>query len=61
MVILTLKNKKFRKKFIKLSDLNFFTSQKLLNENFIQNKSFLLPAGVKLENFKKERKIKKKK
>ena len=55
------KIKNSEKKFIKLSDLNFFTSQKLLNENFIQNKSFLLPAGVKLENFKKERKIKKKK
>ena len=55
------KIKNSEKQFIKLSDLNFFTSQKLLNENFIHNKSFLLPAGVKLENFKKERKINKKK
>ena len=55
------KIKNSEKQFIKLSDLNFFTSQKLLNENFIHNKSFLLPAGVKLENFKKERKINKRK
>ena len=54
-----IKKKNSEKQFIKLSDLNF-TSQKLLNENFIHNKSFLLPAGVKLENFKKERKINKK-
>ena len=55
------KIKNSEKKFIKFSDLNFFTSQKLLNENYVDKKSFLLPAGVKLENFKKERKIEKKK
>lgn len=51
--------KNFEKEFLKLSDVNFFTSENLLKKNYIPNKSLLLPAGVKLENFKKNRKIKK--
>ena len=51
--------KNFEKEFLKLSDINFFTSENLLKKNYIPNKSLLLPAGVKLENFKKNRKIKK--
>jgi uncharacterized SAM-binding protein YcdF (DUF218 family) len=53
------KIKNFEKKFLKLSDINFFTSENLLKKNYIPNKSLLLPAGVKLENFTKKRKIKK--
>lgn len=53
------KIKTFEKKFLNLSDINFFTSKNLLRKNYITNKSVLLPAGVKLENFKKKRKIKK--
>ena len=52
---------KILKKIYKIIRFKFFYFTKLLNKNFIENKSFLLPAGVKLENFKKERKIDKKK
>ena len=51
----------YEKIFITKSDLNFFTSRKLKEQNYIKGKSFLLPAGVNLDNFKKKRKINKSK
>ena len=53
------KIKIYEKIFLNISDINFFTSEKLLRKNYISKKTLLLPAGVKLENFKKKRKLKK--
>ena len=49
---------KSEKKFLQISDANFFTSSSLLKKNYLSRKSFYLPAGVKLSNFTKKRKIK---
>ena len=54
------KIKKFENYFLKESDINFFTSSKLLKKNYIKQKSLLLPAGVNLKNFTKTKKLRKK-
>ena len=45
------KIKSYERIFIKNSDLNFYTSRKLLEKNFIKDKSFYLPSGVNIKNF----------
>ena len=51
----------YEKIFITKSDLNFFTSRKLKEQNYIKGKVSLLPAGVNLDNLKKKKKINKSK
>lgn len=46
----------YEKTIIKKSDLNFYTSRKLLKKNFIKDKSFYLPSGVNLKNFNLKKK-----
>ena len=55
----SIKVRSYEKKFLKISDINFFTSQKLMQKNYIPKKTLLLPAGVKLENFNKNKVINK--